>query len=481
MDNFISNILPSKKTFFGKDSDIDLKIELKADEKQIFNDKVQYVLSSAQQFNLERQNSSSYKISGQIECLSPLTGIKKTSSKTSDLFDYLSSEDNIENFYTIKDFFDVYILFPETYYGDKGNLSLKLTPLTTVNDSDLFNSAFYTNMFYEQIYQYIFNNDIELSGKTTTIESIKQYYPITELCLFLRFKNTESKFEHTFENFTSVNDLTLINKTGNISDIELNNGLFGGIYSFNEETYRLDYLENVLYNIKFKLSDKTLSFNYNPFIKIKIRDLSDNIETGDILTTENIPYYSSLLLDLTNNFVNTATENYYIDNTNFYSGTTRLDMNDPLMMLPRKLIFNTNSNFFEYYLDNNVYDTSFFEIYRNNVLLIEGLDYILSDFEKNKIIFRFKPLLTNNFVFNYIKGLNYLWRDLLDIGYIEPNSGLGVDYPFINNKHYLFNYNKLFIVPDMNDLDTNDFFCKFNFQTSNNHVNNNTDFTGDNC
>ncbi len=34
------------------------------------------------------------------------------------------------------------------------------------------------------------------------------------------------------------------------------------------------------------------------------------------------------------------------------------------------------------------------------------------------------------------------WRDFLPIGFIEPDNGVGVDYPFVNGRHYFYgNYN----------------------------------------
>ena len=38
------------------------------------------------------------------------------------------------------------------------------------------------------------------------------------------------------------------------------------------------------------------------------------------------------------------------------------------------------------------------------------------------------------------------WRDLLDIGFLEgSNEKIGVDYPFVNSKHYLFDNYSIYI------------------------------------
>lgn len=49
---------------------------------------------------------------------------------------------------------------------------------------------------------------------------------------------------------------------------------------------------------------------------------------------------------------------------------------------------------------------------------------------------------------------NYVWRDILQQGYIDPISGIGVDYPFVNKKRYLFSRIILDVTPDLNDTET---------------------------
>ena len=46
---------------------------------------------------------------------------------------------------------------------------------------------------------------------------------------------------------------------------------------------------------------------------------------------------------------------------------------------------------------------------------------------------------------------NFVWRDILPQGYFDPTTDLGVDYPFVNQKRYLFSNVILDITPDLND------------------------------
>lgn len=58
---------------------------------------------------------------------------------------------------------------------------------------------------------------------------------------------------------------------------------------------------------------------------------------------------------------------------------------------------------------------------------------------------------------------NYVWRDILPNGYIDPISGAGVDYPFINKRHYVFNVATLPLIPDTDDPYTSNIFSTIKF------------------
>lgn len=62
-----------------------------------------------------------------------------------------------------------------------------------------------------------------------------------------------------------------------------------------------------------------------------------------------------------------------------------------------------------------------------------------------------------------INNGNYIWREIIPQGYVDPIDGIGVDYPFINGKRYLFTQIVLPIVPDMSDATTQSIFNKIWF------------------
>lgn len=60
---------------------------------------------------------------------------------------------------------------------------------------------------------------------------------------------------------------------------------------------------------------------------------------------------------------------------------------------------------------------------------------------------------------------NYVWRNILPQGYVDPLTGIGVDYPFVNKKRYLFSNIILDIVPDLTDVNTLNAFTHIRYGT----------------
>lgn len=81
----------------------------------------------------------------------------------------------------------------------------------------------------------------------------------------------------------------------------------------------------------------------------------------------------------------------------------------------------------------------------------DGEGYYLEPFKKMQIMV-FSDIIETSSINEPLEGIpNYAetypdgsiaWRDLLYIGYLEPENDNGVDYPFVNGKHYFYgNYN----------------------------------------
>lgn len=68
-----------------------------------------------------------------------------------------------------------------------------------------------------------------------------------------------------------------------------------------------------------------------------------------------------------------------------------------------------------------------------------------------------KTIKIPNYAYDTGNG-NYIWRDILEQGLVDPINGNGVDYPFVNKRRYLFSNQILSISPDYDDANTNDVF-----------------------
>lgn len=58
---------------------------------------------------------------------------------------------------------------------------------------------------------------------------------------------------------------------------------------------------------------------------------------------------------------------------------------------------------------------------------------------------------------------NYVWRNILDNGFFDPIDEIGVSFPFINQKHYVFNNIVFKMQPDLTDPNTASVFDEILF------------------
>lgn len=58
---------------------------------------------------------------------------------------------------------------------------------------------------------------------------------------------------------------------------------------------------------------------------------------------------------------------------------------------------------------------------------------------------------------------NYIWKNILENGYVDPLSNLGVNYPFVNGTHYVFSNIILDLNPNLNNGPTLTAFANIKF------------------
>jgi hypothetical protein len=481
MDSYIKNILPIKKKMLSIDEDINLNIQISTETKPMPNQDLVSILNLSDQFNLEREESKKYRISGCVDFLSPFSSIKTKPTTLNNLFDLKSGDDNSSTFYSFTDFFDIYLMQPDRYKLVKGttnNYELYLKTLTTLNNIIVEQAGFSVNIFEEKIYQFINNKLIDLSDTIITSDDKIINVPITELYVFFKFKYSDNNFTRT-DNFTTT-----------YNNIDLNNLLYGTIlFDINQFSFTDNSIND--YNIKLPVLTDTSTLNldyiYNPFHKIKLKDYNSEYEVGNIITETNIPNHASIINDETNNFNSHKVETLTITEYPIFSGTSRLTINDPLFMLPRKYIYNTNINSYEYYLDFPIYDVNRLSVSiikfgtTKKILLSYYEHYYFSDDTNKKIFFKYDNFILNDIIIvDYFTGENYIWRDILGNGNVDTLNNIGVNYPFINGCHYIYENIKLICKPNLLDSDTALLYNKyiFGFDDIKNNLNNNF---GKNC
>jgi len=58
---------------------------------------------------------------------------------------------------------------------------------------------------------------------------------------------------------------------------------------------------------------------------------------------------------------------------------------------------------------------------------------------------------------------NYVWRDLQQKSFFDPLTGAGTAFPFINQRHYVFDNYMIKVIPDLSDVTTNQVFTEIIF------------------
>jgi len=65
---------------------------------------------------------------------------------------------------------------------------------------------------------------------------------------------------------------------------------------------------------------------------------------------------------------------------------------------------------------------------------------------------------------------NYVWRNIMPEGYIDPLTGIGTNNHFINKRRYLFTSIILDIVPDLDDIFTEQAFNEILFNNTTQNI-----------
>jgi len=332
------------------------------------------VISQAQLFNQERQQSQKYRIYGTLDFMSIVNGLNKNYNSVFDFFTRPRLGDEFSGVTrNILNCFDIYLCKPlgNKFSGStllvSGNTlatgltyQLKYEVITNLNNLQIYKSGYGKNIFYDQNYSFNFNIDFDMTNQYDSFNK-----PITNLYLFLNFKpqlngigQLESVSANTYTGNTVFRPYLVYTSGSSV------NGDWSYYDPNNFEDFQIARRE---YTISFYCTGTTgtnIQFKYNPFIPIKLRDFNDQLITGNI------------------------------------TGTSETDKQIPIYAVK---------------IDDNG---------------------------------------------------NYVWEDLLPNGFIDPLSNRGVNYPFVNYRHYIFSNIVVQLATNLNDTNTRTTFATIELANS---------------
>jgi hypothetical protein len=455
---FILNRFKNKNSI---DKDFSLESHLKNTTALLNNVDMNTIIDLNSFFNKTRNSSLNYKIYGTINNYGNFLYNKKI--EPSSLSDFLKDvnftyeEDNQINLnYDIYNQFNYYLVYPYKYKfidSDNNYYQLQYKKLTQLNDIDIVNCGFAKDIYSTNVYNFTFNKDINLENKFTLLERYNVDIPITNLQIYVEPINNDNIYERVYKNFNTYNKdfsgLTIgFNPTTSIT-LTLLNIIKPSSYTYTE--FINFYQDKLIAFFNFY----NLSLNENNFQILK-EFLIEYLNTSDNR------YYDKVLFTKENEIIN---GDLYFFNEDEYTFSLVQEQYYSIKNKIKDDLININKySAYTKNIINNKVETQFEFKYRPfyNIDIKKFSNYTESIYISG---------ISNNIIPEYAIQNNtyYLWRDILDVGYIEQdeNNTNGVDYPFINQKHYLYNNINIKVLPDLSDRNT---ITLFNDLISNNKV-----------
>lgn len=303
MDEKIQILLNSKKNINSVDKNTFGRIELTGSKNNFNELNITKIASASDVFYQEREENENYRVYGRIEYFSLLNGIKSTYNNVDDLF--YKVDTNVQNIYNS---FDFYLVKPSTTFtriGTTNRYIRKMEVISTPSNFDIFNAGFTNNLFGDDVYSFVVNNDIDISGYLDGLGM-----PLTDIYLYPRYLANINVSEMIKEITWDTNG---VGQNQPLTSTKLNLGdlVNGDIVEFDKEEYQQTIYSSQQYNIETKFTAEpvtTIYWNYNPFIPIKLRYFSSNLNKANKLTTshdqlERIPKYAIKVNDLEENYI----------------------------------------------------------------------------------------------------------------------------------------------------------------------------------
>jgi glutaredoxin-related protein len=437
-------------------------LQLTVNNRELNGYDIVKVVSASEQFMKERASSSFYRVHGNVNCISPTISVKKDATELVDLFVSGKGVD----FKTLPEAFTIrlgYVSSLEEIAGTNGLYQEKITLITNPDELNFLPCGFSTNIFSDAVFNFVFNERFDISTLKTVINNVeslgnatKVEIPITDLVVY---------FE-PYDNFTTTKF-----KAG-----------VGAGYDLMDET-EYGFMDSDIFSPTIAESSKTDLIN----------TIRDHLSPNDTL----------LVADYGEKMYNKI---YFIfERLNMKYSITNIILNKSFL---KRFLHNDDDSGYD--VVNGVRPSLDGGVTDGDVVLFDRETFEIKPVEKSSYFFTKRVIVNSNaktmidnyglthdvplndgrlpidFRYRYnqhvklpirhfssftefgdptkvegipdyaIKGVDnsFIWRDLLTPGFIEPDSGAGVNYPFINGTHYIHTNIVLGVSPDMSHYNT---------------------------
>lgn len=500
MDNKLEILLGSQKNINSVNADNYNKIELTNSVSEINEFSVNDVVNSTEVFDAERESNQVYRIYGRIEYLSLLNGLKGSGRKLEDFFNPQHGGGSKDIFNS----FDFYLVAPAPFSGDTyDNISNTnkykriFQVIAGKDDFELYPAGFTNNVYGEQVYSFNFKSDFDVSNYFD-----KLGFPLTELFLYVQYRmsgNDEMSLT-TWSTSTGLPTKTSLSTVNlNVGDYVVgnNNVKINDIIEFIPEEYYQAQVESQAYYIRTSYLENTttkwLEWSYNPFIPFRLCYLDSVVSTAKlseiVKNTTSLDIYnvdnSSINISLTKSsaqIIRLSSDSIVKWNVNS-TPNFNWNQNTGELVFVDSASIEYNINFktqiylpngsdkyiAEIYMEERIGTSSWNEIpnTKRKFLITNSTQaiHIIRTYkggDRIRVRITLIPNPEKRIMFeipDYALMLTgegkYVWRDILPQGYIDPLTGLGVDYPFLNKRRYLFSPIILDVIPNLSDLSYN--------------------------
>jgi len=464
----MEQIKPNKRYLLATEEDLTLNLSLKTN----FNDLNEFnntrVISLSELFTKERNESTKYRIYGNINYFSFLRDKRLNPTGITELF--FTEKINIS--FNLEEFFDIKIFRPtvlQSYHNQTNNYIEKLSAITNNSDYKLNFFTYGRNVFNEKTYNlkfnvincnpnelirinndFIYNNYVYLGFIPKPSSSYQIYEKVIDNDEYINELNSATTYGYVETTFTSNIDsiINLINQNSNFTNEEF-------------KKYFSDKLKNFLkiYNLNVNDLDKNLRFIRN------------------YLNIGNSDYKNKILLDLTQsaltgNFIFFDKENYDFKELIKKEYLIKHTLKDIFLGFDYQYNEWKNINGYSAFSYNEILLDSttnpFFTLIRVEISIdfyfkfnpfykieLKKYDSVIDEIYSGVSSTLIPPQTS------FINNNRIIWKDLLLYG--DPEN---YDNPFINNTHYFFNDINFYLNPDLSDKNTyillNDFVIGFN-------------------